>query len=191
MYIKEFIRNFNNHPVLFVGTGISLRYLENSYTWDGLLSYISKAIKGSDEFYYDLKSIHEIDGNFDYTKIAKDLEIEFNEALKKDREGEFKEINDQFYENMKNDVNISRFKIYISQLLSVNKIKKNMHHEYSELKKVRKNICSVITTNYDRFIEEVFEFDPLIGNEILLSNPYGSVYKIHGCVEDPGKIIII
>ena len=24
----------------------------------------------------------------------------------------------------------------------------------------------------------------------MLSNPYGSVYKIHGCVTQPGKIII-
>lgn len=29
-----------------------------------------------------------------------------------------------------------------------------------------------------------------IGNDILLSNPYGSVYKIHGCCEEPNKIII-
>lgn len=40
------------------------------------------------------------------------------------------------------------------------------------------------------FIEKTFEFSPLIGNDILLSNPYGSVYKIHGCVSDPEKIII-
>lgn len=36
MHIGDFIKNFTNHPVLFVGTGLSLRYLENSFTWDGL-----------------------------------------------------------------------------------------------------------------------------------------------------------
>jgi len=65
-----------------------------------------------------------------------------------------------------------------------------MKEEIAELKKIRKNIGSVITTNYDKFIEEIFEFNPLIGNNILLSNPYGSVYKIHGCVSDINKIII-
>lgn len=65
-----------------------------------------------------------------------------------------------------------------------------MYNEILELKKVRKNISSIITTNYDTFIEDIFEFNPLIGNEILLSNPYGSVYKIHGCVKYPDKIII-
>ena len=65
-----------------------------------------------------------------------------------------------------------------------------MQEEISELKKIRKNIASIITTNYDLFVEDNFEFIPLIGNDILLSNPYGSVYKIHGCVSDPLRIII-
>lgn len=190
MHIGDFIKNFTNHPVLFVGTGLSLRYLENSFTWDGLLLYISNKIKGSDEFYYDLKSKYEEDGEYDYTKIAQELEIEFNKVLMSDRNGEFKEINDQFYENMAKQIKISRFKLYISQLLSDYKTRDSQMHEISELKKVRKNIGSVITTNYDSFIEDIFEFKQLIGNDILLSNPYGSVYKIHGCVNDPNKIII-
>ncbi len=37
MDIREFISKYRNHPVLFIGTGFSLRYLSNSYTWDGLL----------------------------------------------------------------------------------------------------------------------------------------------------------
>ena len=65
-----------------------------------------------------------------------------------------------------------------------------MLEEIAELKKARKNIGSIITTNYDKMIEEMFSFNPLIGNDILLSNPYGSVYKIHGCISAPDKIII-
>ncbi|MCP2035479.1 hypothetical protein L1279_002490 [Planomicrobium sp. HSC-17F08] len=190
MHIREFIRNFNNHPVLFVGTGVSLRYLENSFTWDGLLMHICREIKGSNEFYYDLKSKHETNGDFDYPKIAQDLEKEFNEVIKNDRDGKFKEINDQFYKNMERGQNVSRFKLYISKILTDLKIRESKFEEISELKKVRKNIGSIITTNYDNFIEEIFGFAPLIGNEILLSNPYGSVYKIHGCIKDPSKIII-
>jgi len=188
--INEYIHQFTNHPILFIGTGISLRYLENSYTWDGLLSFISEQLKGSKEFYYDLKSGHENNGSFDYPKIARDLEREFNETLVRDRNGRFKDINDMFYSNMQDGINISRFKLYISSLLQQYVVRSDKVEEISELKKVRKNIGSVITTNYDKFIEELFEFNELIGNNILLSNPYGSVYKIHGCVNDPGKIII-
>ena len=39
-------------------------------------------------------------------------------------------------------------------------------------------------------VEDIFMFTPLVGNNILLSNPYGSVYKIHGSVERPEEIVI-
>ncbi|AKE25859.1 MULTISPECIES: SIR2 family protein [Bacillus] len=190
MEIGEFVNNFKNHPILFVGTGISLRYLENSFTWDGLLSYISNQLKGNDEFYYDLKYKYQVNGEYDYPKIATDLEREFDLILQTDRNGKFKKINDRFYENIKKGVNISRFKLFITDLLNNYSIKESKREEMLELQKVRKNIGSIITTNYDTFIEDIFEFKPLIGNEILLSNPYGSAYKIHGCINEPDKIII-
>lgn len=84
----------------------------------------------------------------------------------------------------------SRFKIYISQLLADNSFKPEMLEEINTLKTIRKNISSVITTNYDNLVEQVFQFDPLVGNNILLSNPYGAVYKIHGSIENPSSIII-
>ena len=51
MNIREFIGQYRNHPVLFIGAGISLRYLNNSHTWDGLLKYIAFELKGNNEFY--------------------------------------------------------------------------------------------------------------------------------------------
>ena len=190
MEIKDFVSNFKNHPILFVGTGISLRYLENSYTWDGLLQYISFELTGNKEYYLDLKSNYCKNSNYQYDLIAKDLENQFNEYLVNDRNGKFKKINDIFYENMEKGINISRFKIYIASLFNEIKLKEEKINEVNELKKIRKNIGSIITTNYDKFIENTFEFNPLIGNDILLSNPYGSVYKIHGCTTSPEKIII-
>lgn len=190
MKIREFIRGFNNHPVLFIGTGVSLRYLENSFTWDGLLKNISYELVGNNEHYFDIKSKYEVDGDYDYTKIALELEGDFNDSLTKDRDGRFKGINDIFYENMEQERNISRFKLYISEMLKEYTLKTDKQDEIAEFKKIRKNIGSVITTNYDTFIEDTFEFKTLIGNEILLSNPYGSIYKIHGSLEEPNKIII-
>lgn len=188
MNISEFIGQFRNHPVLFVGTGISLRYLENSYSWDDLLKKICFDLNGNNEFYYDVKSNHCCDGKFKYDEIASDIEKEFNARLVADRNGKFKEINDLFYNNMEKGINISRFKLYIAKIFSDLKYKNNP--ELAELKKVRKNISSIITTNYDCMLEDIFGFTPLIGNNILLSNPYGALYKIHGSVEEPDKIII-
>ncbi|HAI9884063.1 TPA: SIR2 family protein, partial [Escherichia coli] len=100
------------------------------------------------------------------------------------------EINDIFYTEMDKGVNLSRFKIYITKILSTTLIKEEKNDEIAELIKMRKNIGSIITTNYDTLIEQFFEFEPLIGNSILLSNLYGSVYKIHGCVSAPSELTI-
>lgn len=191
MKIDSFIKQYSNHPVLFIGAGFSLRYLENSFTWEDLLKHVSLELTGNKEVYLDFKSESiRSDGSCSYEEIAGKLENLFNETLSQDRNGKFKEINDIFYYNMENGIKLSRFKIYIAQLLNVKKLKENTENEIAALKRVRKNIGSVITTNYDNLIESLFDFNPLIGNDILLSNPYGAVYKIHGCVTNPEKIII-
>lgn len=190
MNIHDFFEHYTNHPVLFIGTGISLRYLSSSYTWDSLLKKISFDIHGIDEPYLDIKSDCQQDGKYKYEEIASKIEFQFNEHLKKNRNGKFKGVNDLFYEYMNKGINLSRFKIYICECLKNIEPKESKKREIAELKKIGKNIGSIITTNYDKFIEEVFNFQPLIGNGILLSNPYGSVYKIHGCVSDPSRIII-
>lgn len=190
MNIQEFIGQYRNHPVLFVGAGVSLRYLNNAFTWDGLLKHIAYELKGNNEFYLDIKADYQDGDKCDYTKVATQLELAFNNDLKEDRNGKFKEINDIFYNEMDNGNKLSRFKIFISQLVNQLDYKEEMRDELVELKKIRKNIGSVITTNYDKLVEDVFGFEPLVGNDILLSNPYGSVYKIHGCCIDSSKVII-
>jgi len=190
MDINEFVSKYKNHPVLFVGTGISLRYLNNSYTWDGLLEKIAFELSGNEEFYLDIKAECIIDGVFQFDKIAERLEFEFNEKLTTDRDGKFRTINDAFYEKMREGIRLSRFKIYICKLLAKLDYRDEMRDELAEFRKTRKNIGSVITTNYDLLIEDTFKFNSLVGNNILLSNPYGSVYKIHGCISDASKIII-
>ncbi|WP_218117905.1 SIR2 family protein [Staphylococcus aureus] len=191
MKINEFISNYKNHPVLFVGTGISLRYLKNSHSWDSLLMKIMIDVGLEEEDYFDIKARNQFEGEYDYSKIGSEIERIFNERLANDRSGEFKWINDEFYKMMKDyNLNISRFKIYISHIFRNISIKEDVAEELAVLKKARKNIGSIITTNYDCFLEEIFEFNPLIGNDILLSNPYGSLYKIHGCITKPQKIIV-
>jgi hypothetical protein len=190
MEIQEFVSHYKNHPVLFIGTGFSLRYLENSFSWDGLLAKISFELTDNDEFYYDLKADSMERGEYSYDLLATKLEEEFNTRLAADRNGKFKLINDIFYENMKNGLKLSRFKIYITEMLSDLSTRKDKKTEIDALVRARKNIGSVITTNYDALCEAFFEFSPLIGNDILMSNPYGSVYKIHGCTSAPENLII-
>jgi hypothetical protein len=190
MNVNTFIGAYRNHPILFIGTGVSLRYLTQSYTWDALLKKIALELSDTNEYYLDVKSQSQVGDSFRYDLIAARLEKDFTEALMKDRYGKFKHVNDKFYELMDKGINVSRLKIYISMLVESTETKPEMASELAELKKIGKNIGSIITTNYDKFIESFLDFIPLIGNDILLSNPYGAVYKIHGCISDPRRIII-
>lgn len=188
MLISEFIANYNNHPVLFIGSGLSQRYLNNSYTWENILKHIAFEIYQNNEKFTDLRYKHKnsVNGDIDFSKLATDLEQDFNAILEQDRNGKFQHINDIFYTQKQ----ASRFKIYITELLKDLIYRDDISDEVHRLKKAGKNIASIITTNYDKLVEDIFGFEPLIGNNILLSNPYGSVYKIHGCYTDPDSIII-
>lgn len=190
MHISDFFSNYKNHPILFVGTGLSLRYLNRSFTWDGLLEYVVKEYGQTEEHYLDLKANSQLNGEFNFQQIGTKVEEEFNTIASSDRDGKFKSVNDLFYSNMRKGVNISRFKLFLSEIFSHYSIRPEMEDEIAEFKKIRKNIGSVITTNYDSFIEDIFGFIPLIGNDILLSNPYGAIYKIHGSAGYPKDIII-
>ncbi|MEQ1320866.1 SIR2 family protein [Acinetobacter guillouiae] len=192
MDIFEFVSGYKNHPVLFIGTGLSLRYLRNSFTWEGLLKYVSIELYGSDEKFYDLKSTvyNAHDGSHNLMELAEILEKEFNEIAQSDRNGKFSAINQLFYEAGRNGKTLSRFKIFVKNLLTQLDYRSDKADEIESFKRLAKNISSVVTTNYDRMIEDLIQFQPLIGNEILLSNPYGSIYKIHGCVNYPEKIIL-
>lgn len=186
MDIKDFVSKYHTHPVLFIGTGMSMRYLLKSYSWRGLLEQIVVDLTGNDEDFLNIDS--HCNGNC--PMMASEIEKMFNQKLEEDRNGNFKSVNDFFFQEKREGRDNSRFKIYISQLLANNQLKPEMIDEIKALKTIRKNISSIITTNYDDLVEQVFQFSPLVGNKILLSNPYGAVYKIHGSTDDPSTIII-
>ena len=196
MKIDQFINKFQNHPILFVGTGISLRYLENSYSWENLLKNISEKISGNSFHFQDLKSkaYSKSKKTYDYAYIASILEEELDkisEFVQGMQKPEYiDEINAVYYSSMNKGMYASRLKILISNMLSKLHYRNSMQDEIDQIKKIRKNIACIITTNYDNLIEDIFRFNPLVGNDIILSNPYGSVYKIHGSVENHNSIVI-
>ena len=197
MYLNEFFQQVKNHPILFLGTGFSLRYLKESYTWEGLLQRVA------DDLFYDednpnwqrdylrLKSRCFVNEHVSFELVAQELESIFNATVIDNDKKIFNGVREQYFDSIDKNKKFSAFKAYISELLSNHEIREDKASEIEELIKARKNLSAVITTNYDLLTEKTFEFfTPLIGNNILLSNPYGSIYKIHGCVSDSRNIII-
>ena len=197
MDISEFILKFKTHPVLFIGAGISKRYYEGAYSWGDLLEKIASDLYGSNRLYLDLKH-HAIDseGGCDLPKLASRLSQKIDEKLESQLQSgpslsDFESsINEAFYNSVQLGEQTSRLKIWVKELLSPLVICSSKRGEISLLQEACKNVASIVTTNYDTFIEEELNFSPLIGNDILLSNPYQSVYKIHGCLTNPASIIL-
>lgn len=183
MDIKEFVSNFKTHPILFIGSGLSRRYLKNSPDWHELLSDIAKDIWGNDLKYIELAEKF----RFDPLKIAGEYEILFNAEMRtKPKFLQIKEINDQ---NIRNKILISPFKIYLSKIFSNLEYKEEITDEIEIFQSLENYIKSIVTTNYDGMLEDLIKFNKLVGNDILLSNQYGTIYKIHGCHTEPQKIV--
>lgn len=197
MEISEFVSKFQTHPVLFLGAGISKRYCERAYSWDDLLETIALELSGDDRLYLEFKNhAKESSEGCIFPKLASLLSTEIDNKLKvrvgtgsmlSDLE---KNINDEFFEAVRLNQKASRLKIWVKILLSPLKVRAEKEDEITLFQEACKNVASIVTTNYDTFIEEKLMFSPLIGNDILLSNPYQSVYKIHGCLTNPSSIIL-
>lgn len=192
MDIYEFVKGFKTHPVLFIGSGISMRYLENSFTWELLLKELALGVNTDPNYYWDIKARSRGTDKsiFSFPKIASILEEDFDTYGSQRTDGLWGDVNSLFYKELADGKSPSRLKIYISFLLKDLNYREEMSEELALFRSIRKNIGSVITTNYDLLVEDIFMFTPLIGNNILLSNTYGSVYKIHGSVERSEEIVI-
>lgn len=184
-------------PFLFVGSGISQRYI-GAPTWIGLLEYFAKLSTDSEFAYqmYNGKAIRGEHANGIEPKIAELIEEDFNDKWY---------ISDDYKESRQKYKDIacegcSPLKIEIADLfnkISNSDFKEDMIGEIKLLEEVAdKSIAGIITTNYDCIIERIFskyKYSKYVGQEELLFQPItgiSEIYKIHGCCLDPNSIVI-
>ncbi len=171
-YGFEKLSRLTQKPVLFVGSGLSKRYL-NSPTWLELLEKISEEVG------VDKKVLREwSDSN--YEELAERLEAIYftklngSELLDGNIKRPFRELISKYLENL--TINLDN-KREISIL-------KNIHYQ------------KLITTNYDSLLESnIFNIDSddiYIHNDDLFSSETKNkkLYKIHGSISNPESIII-
>ncbi|MCY8633482.1 SIR2 family protein [Bacillus atrophaeus] len=179
-------------PVLFVGSGFSRRYL-NAPNWEELLVQIYEFIGKSKQDYKKLKSrIRNDPSNSDLR------DGELNASIAEHIE---KEFNIFFYDSKLIDqypdwIDGNPFRECISLILNRLSILENKKTELQVFKSLKNKVISIITTNYDRLLEELFTLekeDTFIGQPELF-NPnslgVGELYKLHGCVSDSQNIVI-
>ncbi|MDW6003998.1 SIR2 family protein [Vibrio mangrovi] len=194
-YIKEISDDISTcldsmgvQPILFVGSGISQRYI-GTPTWDLLLKNLSESCPILDKSYAYYKQKH--------TSLIK-IGTEFSEAYREWAWGEGQsEFPDELFSECQPPEIYLKFHVakYFEEIVnssSVEDAKKNHLDEITAFQNIRPH--ALITTNYDGFLEEIFpDYTRVIGQSILKANytDVGEILKIHGCSSDPSSIVLI
>lgn len=198
MGILDEIIESNRAPILFVGAGISKRYLYKYPSWEELLKLSFSKFE---------PDIFQFQKYIDSSKRKGMSDFEINAHMGTIIENEF---NKAFFDrkitlNIGNKKNpnwvkrgISPYKMYLADLFRNRKINHSpeLLSELDKLKKLKNKISAVITTNYDAFLEdEVFSQDFRVfvrQHELFSDDSYNiaEIYKIHGSVNDAESIVI-
>ncbi|MDA8212311.1 MAG: SIR2 family protein [Clostridia bacterium] len=192
--ILKCLKKFDTQPFLFVGSGLSIRYLglEN---WEGLLRKFARAANNNEYAYELYLQQAKVAGYKEgvLPKVAELIENDFNQRWFQD--DEFKESRNLYKEDIKKLT--SPFKIEIARHMKERS--SNTKEEYKDeivaLQKIgKRSIGGVLTTNYDCFLESIFnDYAKYIGQEELIFSTIqgvAEIYKIHGCCTKPKSIVI-
>jgi len=180
--LTEHFKKFTASPFLFVGSGMSRRYL-GAENWEELLKRFCELLGDN---YTRVRS--QADG--DLTKIASILAKSYSDKwwdsdIKGDKEERYSD------HLLKMD---SPIKIEISDYLKT--IHQNTNEEYAQEIELltSSKIDGIITTNWDLFLESIFDdFSVFIGQDGLFSSRnhgIAEIYKIHGCSSEPNSLIL-
>lgn len=184
---KDIVKSFPSTPFLFVGSGLTRRYLDLP-NWEELLKHFA-AINSDDQFIFE-RYMSENDSN--YEKVGSAISKDFN--TKWFRNTDIRTESEDVHAAVK--AGVSPFKAELAHFIKSRSIRNEAFaDEISLLQKLtEKNISGFITTNYDTFLEDIANgYKTYNSQEELIFSPIqemAEIFKIHGSVTDPASIVI-
>ncbi|WP_157272628.1 SIR2 family protein [Paenibacillus daejeonensis] len=194
----------NEFPVVFVGAGLSKRFLNDFPDWTTLLEDFWKEL-GLSNFFGEFNKVRDSIGKENPHYSDKELNhysnIRMGSILEENYNGAFNDgkvsipnfsARDAYYSR------ISPFKKAISEKFKMYTFKNGVEEEYSSFQKMLLKAQIILSTNYDKFIEESYDniseyqITKYIGQKGFFQDTlgYAELYKLHGCVDSPENIII-
>ena len=182
--LLQILKSSGFGPFLFIGSGISRRYL-GLETWEKLLRNFCTNIK-----------------EFEYYRSSANSDLPYTASLMADdykdmwwSSNNYLEEREKFKKHVKYRSSPLKISIaeHVREISNSNYIdNQTIKNEINELKKV--NIDGIITTNWDLLSENLFaDYKIFVGQEeLLVSTPQniGEIYKIHGCCTRPNSLIL-
>ncbi|KAF0375331.1 SIR2 family protein [Pediococcus acidilactici] len=201
MGLKEIIDN-NSYPIIFIGSGMSKRYLKDSESWEELLQLYWERLNSDTSFY---SKLHDISKK--YSTLPRDeLEFQANTEIATIIQ---KDFDDKFYNNelkvaglTSKDAytqKISPFKFDLSNHFSKQKLREDINvEEYNQFKILLSKAKIIVTTNYDQLIETCLQQQTghmpkvFIGQNGFFdeTDNWSELYKIHGSSSAPNSLVI-
>ncbi len=159
-------------PILFFGSGMSQRYF-NAPNWSGLLTYLTKLNPRSKDIAY-YRQVH----GDNFPEIGTKLCVDYTEWAWAEGKENFSP--DLFSGDNEADIflktQVCKHLIETTPNSIDNISDEILREEIDALISIRPH--SLITTNYDSFLELLFnDYSPIVGEEIL-SNKYSSIGEI-------------
>lgn len=201
--MPEPIFNFKNYPIVFIGSGISKRYLSGFPSWAELLEEYWNTVDDTGTNFYsylttmrdnhdDLSGTQDLNHQL-YTEVASTIESKYNKLF-----NEGKILLDGLTPKIVFNDKISPFKYSVCKRFSNYSLIENVNNsELESFQHFLKNAKIIVTTNYDSFIEDLLKKNKVepttyIGNEGFFDDSvgWGELYKIHGDIKSPSSIII-
>jgi hypothetical protein len=184
--IADTVQQFGCQPILFIGSGLTRRYL-NAPSWDELLSYLATHCSSIEKGLGFYKQAFKTP-----MSVGEEFARLYQEWAWGTGHNEFPE---EMFEADVGAQSYLKYKIaaYLSSL-TPGELKDLVDGEYKgEIESLVKIMPhAIITTNYDRMIEMLFpDHSPIIGQKILkgTSVSVGEIFKIHGCVTEYDSIV--
>jgi hypothetical protein len=194
--VRRLLEASDAHPFLFIGSGFTHRYLQTD-DWKTLIARFASQARPDVEFAYEL-----------YRNALPDPHLLLDELLPQITQFVEKDYTDRFLTDPAYAGLRDKYRAAIAAGVSALKIGVADHFfsledrfaspqkpsEIEALKRCRKNVAGIITTNFDRFLEAMFpDLQVYIGQDELLFNQsfaIGEIYKIHGCASKPESLIL-
>lgn len=190
---------FDKPPILLMGSGITRRYADGAPDWIGLLRHISSRI-GIDEsrfIAFEEEARRTCDESVGHLpRLASILDGYLRNSIM-DQSVRIQDVLDERELSHYNDMRGGAVKIMAASKFSNLSLKKDAQtaSELAILRKLPDVIPCVITTNYDRIIEnDLFEgkfkvYSRVSDYYLSSSQGIGEIFKIHGTCDDPSTII--
>lgn len=173
------LRKLAHQPVLFIGSGLSLRYL-GTPTWNELLEKVCEKI-GIDKRDFHISRLDNLEKS-QYLEALYYSNLSIKEILEKGRKFPFRNL-------------IKDILVEIIKSKEAEEKAKKYQDELDALKSV--NCRAIITTNYDTFLEDKFDIDDtdVYKNKDKIFDTEQDIitkrlFKIHGSIKNPESMII-